>query len=115
MSLARVRRSARFVAAWLLVVSVCGLPHRSQSDDACVSVGVEAHNESDHAFTPVTPFEHEQHCAVCHWLRWMKPAFSASPVAAARQEPGTRLVVPEALSLRDPGADHLPARAPPAL
>jgi hypothetical protein len=115
MSLARRRRSSRFVAALLLVVSAFGLPHRAQSDDVCVPFGVEEHDESNHVFTGVTTAEHPQHCAVCHWLRWMKPVFSSSAVSAVQRDAGADVVSFADTSLRDPASDHIPARAPPAL
>lgn len=114
MSLARLRRSSRFVAALLLLVSVCGLPHRSEGDDVCLPA-VEEHDQSNHVYTAIAAAEHPQHCAICHWLRWMKPVFSSSVIAAAHIDQGTDLATSTALSLRDPGSDQLPARAPPVL
>jgi hypothetical protein len=114
MSLARLRRSARLVAAHLLLVTAVGLPHRSQADDICVPAGVEEHDESKHVFTTVSEAGHPQHCAVCHWLRWMKPVFSQRVLPAGQQDGRTDLVFLATLSLRDPGSDQLPARAPPS-
>jgi hypothetical protein len=113
MSLVRLRRSARLVAALLLLVTAVGLPHRSQAD-ICVPAGVDQHDESKHIFTTVGEADHPQHCAVCHWLRWMKPVFSQRVLSAGPQDGGTDLVFLATLSLRDPGSDQLPARAPPS-
>ena len=113
MSLARLRRSSRIVAAVLLLVSAVGLPHRLQADDICVPPGLEEHDESKHVFTPATDADHQRHCAVCHWLRWMKPVFSPSAVSAAQQDSSSDLVQLAATSFRDPASDQLPARAPP--
>ena len=114
MSLVRLRRSARPVAALLLLVSAVGLQHRSRADDICVPAGLEAHDESKHVVTPVSEAEHQQHCAVCHWLRWMKPVFSQKAVSAAQQDSATDLILFAAQSVRDPASGQLPARAPPS-
>ena len=108
-----LQRSSRLVATLLLVVSVWQLPHRWQDDEVCAPVA-EAHDESKHVFTSAKPAAHEDHCAVCHWTRWLKPVFASTlAVATARGARGD--VAPYAVdTVRDPGSDRLPPRAPPS-
>jgi len=114
MSLARLRRSSRIVAAVLLVVSAFGLPHRAQSDDVCVPLGVQEHDESKHVVTGVDTAEHQQHCAVCHWLRWFKPVFSTTVAPAYGQSAGADFVSLSEAFRRAPATDQIPPRAPPS-
>jgi hypothetical protein len=113
MSLARLRRSARLVAALLLLVSAVGLPHRSLDDAICSPPGAEAHDESKHVFTASAPAGHPDHCAICHWTRWLNPVLS-SRVASRGPDTGVELASLATLSLRDSATDRLPARAPPS-
>src|SRR5688500_11517296 len=115
MSLAWLRRSARAVAAVLLLVSMWQLPHRAEDDAMCVPAAAEAHDESKHVFTSVADASHPEHCAVCHWLRSLNPVIrtrSLNPVPAECASGPWMLV---SRSLRDPGGDRIPARAPPSL
>ena len=90
------------------------LPHRSQDDDLCAPAA-EAHDESKHIFTAPEAAGHQDHCAICHWTRWMKPVFAAGTAVAIGQDAASDLAPVDACLLRDPSTDRLPARAPPAL
>ena len=114
MGLAWLRRSSRLIAAVVLLASMWQLPHRAQDDEICVPAATEAHDESKHVFTAVADYDHRDHCAICHWLRTLKPAYSAGPVATTGADAGLRLAAPASSSLRDPGTGQLPARAPPS-
>ena len=107
-----LRGSSRLVATLLLMVSVWQMPHRWQDDDVCLPAA-EAHDESKHVYTAPEAGVHEVHCAVCHWTRWLKPAFgSTAPIAPADRRGGD-LFAFAGESVRDPGSDRRPARAPP--
>jgi hypothetical protein len=114
MSLARVRHSARLVAAALLVVSAFGLPHRSGGDGICVPPGVEEHDETKHVFTVAAQTGHDDHCAICHWMRWYKPVFSSRAALNRGPDSRTGLASLAAFPVRDSAPDQLPARAPPS-
>lgn len=113
MSLSRLRRSSRFVAALLLIVSSFGLPHRSNTDDNCLPFGVEEHDESNHVFKAVTTTAHPEHCAICHWTRWLKPDLSTRTIASPVCDAGSELAAITWRPLRNPSSPHLPSRAPP--
>jgi hypothetical protein len=115
MSLAWLRRSSRAVAAIVLLTSLWQLPHRSQDDEFCLPATAETHDESKHVFTSPTAPAHQDHCAICHWVRWMKPVFAATAMAAANSGPDSELAPLTASLRRDPASDRRPARAPPAL
>lgn len=114
MSLEWVRRSSRLVAAVLLVTSMLQFPHPSLDDEVCSPVA-EEHDESKHVFTPDTQTPDRDHCAICHWLRWMNPAFSPGPPIVADLNPRTEPAAMAGGVLRAPSADRLPPRAPPVL
>ena len=114
MSSGWLRRSSPLVATLLLVTTLWQLPHRWQDDDVCAPVA-EAHDESKHAYTAPSAQGHQDHCAVCHWTRWMNPVFSAGPAVIADTGSGDDLVPASWFLLRDPSTDRLPARAPPVL
>jgi hypothetical protein len=109
-----LRRSSRLVAALLLLTSLWQLPHRWGGDGVCAPAA-EAHDESKHAYTVPSDQPHQDHCAVCHWTRWLNPMFSAGPAVAINTGAGYDLVPLSPSLLRDPSTDRLPARAPPAL
>ena len=115
MALAWLRRSSRAVAAIVLLVSMWQMPHRAVDDQICAPGASEAHDESKHVFTGVSETEHQDHCAICHWIRWMKPQMASRPIVARTQGAGSDLAPATAAVLRDPSTDRLPARAPPAL
>lgn len=115
MSLAWLRRSSRLVAGLVLLASLWQLPHRAEDDRICAPGAAEAHDESKHVFTAADGAGHQDHCAVCHWLRSIKPGFSSSMLAAVPTDAGRRLIPLTAGGLRDPGSDRRPARAPPSL
>ena len=115
MLLALLRRSSRAVAACLVLVSLFGLPHRSQDDAACAPLGAESHDESKHVFTAADPVAHEDHCAICHWVRSLKPNFSATGTVRTHLLDGTAVGARAPGVRRDPAADRLPARAPPSV
>jgi hypothetical protein len=114
MSLARFRRSARFVAAALLVVSAFGLPHRSGADEICVRPGFEEHDETKHVFAVVEQTGHDDHCAICHWMRWYKPVPSSRAALNRAADSRTSLAFLATFFLRESATDRLPARAPPS-
>jgi hypothetical protein len=115
MSLAWLRRSSRAVAAIILLTSLWQLPHRSQDDEICVPAGTEAHDESKHVFTSPSAPAHQDHCAVCHWVRWMKPVFASTALSGGNTGPDSELAPVTASLLRDAASQRRPARAPPAL
>ena len=108
-----LRRSSRLVATLLLLVSVWQMPHRWQDDDVCLPVA-EAHDESKHVYTAPETAAHEDHCAVCHWTRWLKPVFASTSAAATARNGRGDLLTFAGETIRDPGSDRLPPRAPPA-
>ena len=114
MSSGWLRRSSPLVATLLLLSSLWQLPHRWQDDDLCAPLPAEAHDESKHVFTTPESAPHEDHCAVCHWTRWLKPLFTAAPTAVSPNGGGATLAPKTADIVRAPGTDRLPPRAPPA-
>ena len=115
MPLAWLRRSSRAVAALVLLVSMWQLPHRGQDDDICAPAQNEAHDESKHVITTASGSLDQEHCAICHWLRSMNPGFGVRGLTAGPIESDTRFLAPVSRSLRDPGTNRIPARAPPSL
>ena len=115
MSLVRIRRSSRVIAAILLAASMLQFPHPSLDDEACTRSRAEAHDESKHVFTSATSPSHPDHCAICHWTRWVKPVFAARPAETLDRGGSGELAASNARVFRDPSADRLPPRAPPAL
>jgi hypothetical protein len=115
MSLGWIRRSSRVIAAILLLTSMLQFPHPSLDDDACSPGAAERHDESKHVFTSVTPTPDQDHCAICHWTRWMNPVFSSGPSVIVDLSARGELAAAMAGILRAPSADRLPPRAPPSL
>ena len=113
MSLAWLRRSSRALAALVLLSSLWQLPHRSQDDEICAPVA-EAHDESKHVFTAAAGAAHQDHCAICHWTRWLKPVFAAATAVTANSGSGGELAPFSSQLRRDPASDRRPARAPPS-
>lgn len=111
MPLARLRRSARLVAM-LLLASFWSVAHRG-SDDACLTVVAEAHDESKHAMTGASGSAPE-HCAVCHAVRTLRPPLGPAPAVRAPLDYALVLPVGVLSSHRSPALDQLPARSPPA-
>lgn len=109
-----LRRGARTVSAVLVVLSLWSLPHRSQPD-ICLPAGLEEHDESKHVYTAASQAAHEDHCAVCHWMRSLKPAFTSSPYAAATSDSSSAVTLQARRSQRPSALRQLPPRAPPAL
>jgi hypothetical protein len=113
MSLGRRRRSTRFLAAMLLLATMWQLPHRSADDEVCLPAS-EAHDESKHVFTVETGSGHADHCAVCHWMRLLKPDLSVRTAAVHVDGAGDDLSGSGAVVHRDPASENLPPRAPPS-
>lgn len=113
MSLGRLRRSTRLVAAFLLLASVWQLPHRSAGDEVCLPSS-QAHDESKHVFTTDTDAGHAEHCAICHWTRWLKPDLSVRAAAVRIDAAGDEPFASRTLAHRDPSTENLPSRAPPS-
>jgi len=105
-------RSSRVIALLLLLVSVWTSSHRQQDDDACVPI-VAGEHSSKHAFT-APGLEDDEHCAVCHWIRALKPAFTGSAIVSTALVQADRLSVPALSAPVSPSSVRLPARAPPA-
>lgn len=112
MSLALLRRWSRAVALSLLVASLWGLPHGGEADDACAPAP-EQHDESRHVITAV-PAVDADHCAVCHWLRTLQPELAGVRSSQHGVAAGDDVSTHASADRRDPGANRLPARAPPA-
>jgi hypothetical protein len=113
MSLAALRRSSRILSLWLLVVSLWGLPHRADGADTCPPAGAEPHDESKHVFSSETR-DHGEHCAVCHWLRSVKPGLTERAAAETRVPLASSLAPTNHHCSCDAAARRLPARAPPS-
>ena len=113
MSLGRLRRSTRFVAAILLLASMWQFPHRSADDAICLPSS-EAHDESKHIFTADVGGGHAGHCAICHWTRLLKPDLSVRTAAVHVDVAGSDLIAAHSFARRDPSTENLPSRAPPA-
>ena len=113
MGLLSLRRWTRIIAAVVLLTSVWQLPHRLQDDELCLPAAVE-HDESKHVFTGVTLAGHQDHCAICHWTRWLKPDFSGAAALVSDATPGAALLTLAVVHRRDPASDQLPSRAPPS-
>ena len=110
-----MRRRARLVAVALFVATACGLPHLDWDDAACVGgLGVlSPHDASQHAIGATAPEAAEDHCAICHWTRSLRPPLSSIGVFAGRAH---LALAPRAATLAPltPVLEQLPARAPPA-
>ena len=115
MPLAWLRRSSRAVAAIVLLVSMWQFPHRGEDDDVCAPAQAEAHDESKHVFTGASDSAHQEHCAICHWLRSMNPGLGMGGLTAIPVQSDTRFVALASRSLRDPASSRIPARAPPSV
>lgn len=105
-------RSSRFVAAVLLLAALWGSPHGRQDDGACLPSYTSEHDASKHALAAFDA-AHPDHCAVCHWLRGLKPSFAAA--FGGGGELSMSGAVAAAPSTVHPCAAFapLPARAPP--
>ena len=114
MSLGWLRRSSRAVAAIVLLASMWQLPHRLQDDEICAPAAAEAHDESKHVYTAPSHAADQDHCAICHWTRWMKPVFSSAALPRGVDDGGTHFLLSTGDVCRDPSADQLPPRAPPS-
>ena len=109
-----LRRSARTVSAVLVVLSLWSLPHRSQPD-ICLPAGLEEHDESKHVYTAASQAAHEDHCAICHWMRTLKPTFASSPYTVNPSGASASITV-QARGSQNPSAlRQIPPRAPPAI
>ena len=115
MSLALLRGSARRMAVALVVISLWSLPHVAQMDDLCPAPGAEEHDESKHVFTTATPAADQEHCAICHWVRSMNLGVGMRELTAIPVASDSRFLALVSHSLRDPGTNRIPARAPPVL
>lgn len=108
-----LRGSARTVSAVLVLLSLWSLPHRSQPD-ICVPAGFEEHDESKHVYTTAGQVTHDEHCTVCHWMRSLKPAFTAKPFTAADADRGAAVITAVRGDRSRYVLAQLPPRAPPA-
>ena len=107
-------RSSRFIALLLLVATVSTSVHWQQGDDACLPAGAERHDESKHAFAPLVEQAAHDHCAICHWQRVHRPAFTQLGVEIPALLAGTDLPVSVDARPDQNSLQQLPARAPPA-
>jgi len=106
-------RVSRLIALCLLLVSVWTAAHRQQDDDACLPMLAGEHDASKHAAAPAAATDHD-HCAICHWIRGLKPAFTNSRIASAALRQTGSLATPALPIHFAPSSGRLPARAPPA-
>jgi mono/diheme cytochrome c family protein len=106
-------RASRFVAAFLLFASLLGSPHGRQDDAACIPVSASEHDASKHA---VAAFDaaHPDHCAVCHWLRGLKPSFAAAFGGGGDLSLSDAVAAATATVHRCTSSAPLAARAPPS-
>jgi mono/diheme cytochrome c family protein len=111
MALARLRRSSRIIAL-LLLASFWGLSHRG-GDDVCVADALQTHDASKHVIGAPDSGK-PQHCAVCHSLRAPRRPLGPVPQLHPPLVLSAPVDVSQAVSLRAPALDNLPARAPPA-
>lgn len=119
LELRRMREKGRSVAAGLAVVLLTGsssLAHRLAADDvACVVGAIAGHDASAHRIEAVNGAPRRAgHCAICHWLRDLRPlATTAKRLGANGQCRGALepTAVDRYTGLRFPA---VPARAPPA-
>ena len=72
-------------------------------------------DEAKHIFTTADQVEHTEHCAICHWVRTLKPNLSATEAVGTDLLHGTAVGARAPGIRRDPAADRLPARAPPSV
>jgi hypothetical protein len=107
-----LRRSSRLVAAILLAISVWGLGHKPFAQDLCLPDGVEQHDASKHAFTGAVDLQHE-HCAICHWHRFLRPAFGQTSFDTPSLRPCAEIVGITGPATRAGVTGLLAARAPP--
>lgn len=107
-----LRGYARTVAAVLVVLSLWSLPHLSLPD-ICVPEGAEQHDESKHVFTAAPAASQTEHCAVCHWMRTLKPAFDDSERSTIRLDGSAPILIVATAARLDEVRAHIPARAPP--
>lgn len=115
MALARLRRSARSLSIWLLLVSIGGLPHRVDGADTCPPTGQEEHDESKHVFSASSPGDHGEHCAVCHWLRSIKLDQAERSAAGRTPDISAHLAAEALQAAGNASVRLLAARAPPSL
>jgi hypothetical protein len=111
----RMRRWCRVVAVVLLLATARGLPHLDRDDPACIG-GVwllSGHDESQHAIGASAAPVPEDHCAICHWTRSLRPPLASVAVLVARA-PLTLVDRAPAVAPLTPVLENLPARAPPA-
>ena len=111
--LLRLRGSAKTVSAVLVLLSLWSLPHLSRPD-ICVPAGLEHHDESKHVFTAASQGPHQEHCAVCHWMRSLRPTLAADPYTSTGDESGAAIVALATPSRRSSALTPLPPRGPPA-
>ena len=107
-----LRGAAKTVSAVLVLLSLWSLPHVSQPD-ICVPAGFENHDASKHVFTAASEGPHQEHCAVCHWMRSLRPTLAARPYTSTGDGSGAAVVAPTILSRRPSALTQLPPRAPP--
>lgn len=108
------RRTSRFIVLILLLATMSTSVHWQRDDDACIPAGAERHDESKHVFAPLVEQAPHDHCAICHWQRVHRPAFTQLGADIPALLAGAELfdsvdASPDQNSLR-----QLPARAPPA-
>ena len=105
-------RSSR-VASLLLLLALWGTPHKQQDDFACLPLLPAEDDGARHAFAPVDS-THRDHCAICHWVRGLKPSFSVSFADTVELHASTDVVAAAAVIHPAACSTRLPARAPPA-
>jgi hypothetical protein len=115
MRLGLFKRSSHPIAVLLVLASLCGIPHRQLDDDACLPMVAGQHDASKHAIAPLAPVDQDGHghCAICHWIRGLKPTFASTTRVEASLDRAGDICPSASLTHRAPCGAHLPARAPP--
>ena len=112
MSLWWVRHYARAIAAILLLLFVCQLPHRGQEDERCAPVASDS-GDVAHTLSGNPAPEGKDHCAVCHLFRSVKNALSSARAQILLESLGSRIEAYDPCRVRSATNGNLPARAPP--
>ena len=114
MSMGRLRRyRSSHVASLLLLLVLWGSPHKQQDDAACLPQLTSEQDASKHALASLDS-THRDHCAICHWVRGLKPSFTASFSGAVQLGHASDVATGRAVAHHAPCEARLPARAPPA-
>ena len=85
-------RSFRSVASILLLAGALGFAAPvAQDDSACLPMVAGEHDASKHALGPVGQIQ-DEHCAICHWLRGLRPSLRVTLLGSIAIRAATRVV-----------------------